>query len=57
MGVRGERVESTIRRLKVVAKEQCIPYQALMRISIAYGLEARKKPRDLPENQLCEHYC
>ena len=35
--------ERTIRRLKVVAKEQGIPYQVLMRIFITYGLEAMKK--------------
>ncbi len=35
--------ERTIRGLKVVAKEQGIPYQVLMRIFITYGLEAMKK--------------
>lgn len=44
--------ERTIRQLKVVAKEHDIPYQGLMRILITYGLEAMKKARDLPWNQL-----
>jgi len=42
----------TIRRLKIIAKEQGIPSQVVMRIFITYDLEAMKKPRDVPWNQL-----
>ena len=44
--------ERTIRRLKIVAKEQGIPYQVVMRNFITYELEAMKKARDMPWNQL-----
>jgi hypothetical protein len=40
----------TIRRLKIIAKEQGIPSQVVIRIFITYDLEAMKKPRDVPWN-------
>jgi len=44
--------ERRIRGLKVVAKGQGIPSQVVLRTFITYELEAMKKARDLPWNQL-----